>query len=182
VESDFGAIPPASRNQRKPTGPETPARHAARSLGQPCATAAQNSWRFSRRESGGRPGDHSGFRPDRFERRFLWLIATPLKLVLRQPIESAQYCSDAYLKLLKDHGFTASMSGKGNCYDNAMVEAVFKTIKAELIWRAIWRTRDQAKAAIARYIDGFYNPIRRHSALGYKSPIQFESHALKHAA
>ncbi len=74
------------------------------------------------------------------------------------------------------------MSGKGNCYDNSMVEAVFKTIKAELIWRTVWRTRDQAEGAIARYIDGFYNPKRRHSALGYKSPIQFESHALKGAA
>jgi transposase InsO family protein len=109
-------------------------------------------------------------------------VRRPSQNLLHHSDRGSQYCSDAYLKLLNDHGFTASMSGKGNCYDNSMVEAVFKTIKAELIWRAIWRTRDQAKAAIARYIDGFYNPKRRHSALGYKSPIQFESQALNQAA
>ena len=67
------------------------------------------------------------------------------------------------------------MSGKGNCYDNAMVETVFKTIKSELIWRATYETRSQANIALGRYIDGFYNPCRRHSALGYKSPITFEA-------
>ena len=66
------------------------------------------------------------------------------------------------------------MSGKGNCYDNAMVETVFKTIKSELIWRTSWSTRLQAEKAIGRYIDGFYNPRRRHSALGYRSPVAFE--------
>lgn len=66
------------------------------------------------------------------------------------------------------------MSGKGNCYDNAMVETFFKTLKSELIWRTIYQTRDQAEIAIARYIDGFYNPVRRHSALDYLSPAQFE--------
>lgn len=109
-------------------------------------------------------------------------VRRPSHSLLHHSDRGSQYCSGAYLKLLKDHGFTASMSGKGNCYDNSMVETVFKTIKAELIWRSIWRTRDQAHAAIARYIHGFYNPRRRHSALGYKSPIQFESHALQQAA
>ena len=59
------------------------------------------------------------------------------------------------------------MSGKGNCYDNAVVETFFKTIKSELIWPVSWQTRSQAENAVARYIDGFYNPIRRHSTLGY---------------
>ena len=68
-----------------------------------------------------------------------------------------------------------SMSGKGNCYDNAMVETVFKTIKSELVWRYSWQSRFEAECAIARYIDGFYNPIRRHSALVYQSPINFEA-------
>ncbi|OYR11709.1 integrase core domain protein [Brucella thiophenivorans] len=67
-----------------------------------------------------------------------------------------------------------SMSGKGNCYDNAMMETVFKTIKSELIWRTVFQNRNDATKAIGEYIDGFYNPVRRHSALGYKSPIQFE--------
>ena len=87
----------------------------------------------------------------------------------------SQYCSDDYRRLLQSHGITASMSGKGNCYDNAMVETVFKTIKSELIWRAGYATRSQAELALGRYIDGFYNPRRRHSALGCKSPIAFEA-------
>ena len=91
----------------------------------------------------------------------------------------SQYCSDAYRKLLETFGFTASMSEKGNCYDNAMVETVFITLKSELIWRTVFKTRSQAENAIGQYIDAFYNPRRRHSALGYKSPIQFESEALK---
>ena len=66
--------------------------------------------------------------------------------------------------MLDRHGFIPSMSGKGNCYDNAMVETVFKTIKTELIWRTSSQSRGQAENAIARYIDGFYNPVRRHSA------------------
>ena len=87
----------------------------------------------------------------------------------------SQYCSDDYQRLLKAHGMIASMSGKGNCYDNAMVETVFKTIKSEMVWRTSFQTRRQAEMAIGRYIDGFYNPTRRHSALGYKSPITFEA-------
>ena len=87
----------------------------------------------------------------------------------------SQYCSDDYRRLLQSQGFIASMSGKGNCYDNAMVEAVFKTIKSQLIWRASYETRCQANLALGRYIDGFYNPYRRHSALSYKSPITFEA-------
>ena len=69
------------------------------------------------------------------------------------------------------------MSGKGNCYDNAMVETVFKTLKAELIWRTIFLSRSAAEIAIRRCIDGFYNPVRRHSALGYKNPCDFEAAA-----
>ena len=87
----------------------------------------------------------------------------------------SQYCSDDYRRLLQSQNFVASMSGKGNCYDNAMVEAVFKTVKSELIWRASYETRSQANLALGRYIDGYYNPCRRHSALGYKTPITFEA-------
>jgi transposase InsO family protein len=66
------------------------------------------------------------------------------------------------------------MSGKGNCYDNAVVETFFKTIKAELVWRRPRETRRQAETTIFQYINGFYNPCRRHSALGGKSPLAFE--------
>ena len=67
-----------------------------------------------------------------------------------------------------------SMSGRGNCYDNAMMETVFKTLKSELVWRTIFTSRQRAKIAIGRYIDGFYNPVRRHSSFGFQSPCVFE--------
>ena len=94
--------------------------------------------------------------------------------MLRRPVESTQYCSIDYQAVLRKHDLLISMSGKGNCYDNAVVETFFKTIKSELIWPVAWQTRCQAENAVARYIDGFYNPIRRHSTLGYQSPVQFE--------
>lgn len=72
-------------------------------------------------------------------------------------------------------GRLLSMSGKGNCYDNAMVETVSKTLKTDMVWRTIFMSRHQAETAIGLYIDGFYNPVRRHSALGYQSPCAFEA-------
>ncbi|WP_188664855.1 IS3 family transposase, partial [Terasakiella brassicae] len=85
-----------------------------------------------------------------------------------------QYCSHDYQKLLRKHGFKASMSGKGNCYDNAAVETFFKSLKAEFIWRMKLETREQAEKVLFRYINRFYNPKRRHSYLGNISPMQFE--------
>ena len=116
-------------------------------------------------------------------KRGLAMDALRRAIVLRQPPaglihhsdRGSQYCSADYRRLLRDHGFVASMSGRGNCYDNAMVETVFKTIKSELVWRTAFATRDQASKAIGRYIEGFYNPRRRHSSLGYVSPAKFEA-------
>jgi hypothetical protein len=71
------------------------------------------------------------------------------------------------------------MSGKGNCYDTAAVETFFKTIKAELIWRDTRDTRRHAGMAIFEYINGFYNPRHRHSALGWESPVAFERKVAK---
>ena len=102
-------------------------------------------------------------------------VRTPTAGLIHHSDRGSQYCSDDYLRLLKDQGMIPSMSGKGNCYDNAMVETVFKTIKSELVWRTSFQSRRQAEIAIGQYIDGFYNPRRRHSALGYKSPIAFEA-------
>ena len=102
-------------------------------------------------------------------------VRTPAAGLIHHSDRGSQYCSDDYLRLLKDQGMIPSMSGKGNCYDNAMVETVFETIKSELVWRTSFQSRRQAKIAIGQYIDGFYNPRRRHSALGYKSPIAFEA-------
>ena len=115
----------------------------------------------------------------------LAIRALDMAVALRQPPKDcihhtdrdSQYCSNAYQKRLKKHGFKVSMSGKGNCYDNSMVETFFKSIKAELIWRNRWDTRCQAEGAIFQYINGFYNPRRRHSSLGGKSPLAFERKA-----
>jgi putative transposase len=102
-------------------------------------------------------------------------IRGPEPGLIQHTDRGSQYASYDYRKLLKAHNILPSMSGKGNCYDNAMVETVFKTIKSELIWRTVFQTRNEAIRAIGDYIDGFYNPTRKHSALGYKSPIQFEA-------
>jgi putative transposase len=112
----------------------------------------------------------------------LTLAALRRALVVRRPgggllhhsDRGSQYCSVEYQAELRRHGILISMSGKGNCYDNSMVEAFFKTLKSELVWRTMFQTRAEASEALARYIDGFYNPVRRHSALGFVSPAQFE--------
>ena len=78
---------------------------------------------------------------------------------------------------MRQNGFTMSMSETGNCHDNATVETFFKTIKADLLWQRSWKTRQNAEMAILDYINGFYNPRRRHSALRWKSPLAFETEA-----
>jgi transposase InsO family protein len=104
-------------------------------------------------------------------------IRRPSPGLIHHSDRGSQYCSDDSQKILQRNGMKISMSGKGNCYDNAMVEAFFKTLKSELIWRTVFLSRRQAECAIGTFIDGFYNPIRRHSALGYKSPVLFEATA-----
>ena len=89
----------------------------------------------------------------------------------------SQYCSHEYQKILREHGLQSSMSGQGKCYGNTAVETFFKTIKAELVWRSMWETRRCAETGIFQYIDGFYNPRRRHSALIGRSPMAFERQA-----
>ena len=118
-------------------------------------------------------------------KRDLAIRALDMAVAVRQPPKGcihhtdrgSQYCSNEYQKLLSRHGFKVSMSGNGNCCDNSMVETFFKSIKAELIWRNRWETRRQAEGAIFQYINGFYNPRRRHSSLGGKSLLAFERKA-----
>lgn len=86
----------------------------------------------------------------------------------------SQYASDEFQKLLREHGVQCSMSGKGNCYDNAVAESFFGTLKKELVYFEDYKTRDEAKRSIFEYIEIFYNRKRRHSSLGYKSPVEFE--------
>ena len=85
-----------------------------------------------------------------------------------------QYASDDYQKVLKARGITCSMSRRANCWDNAVAESFFGTLKTELIYRKPWLTRESARDAIGEYIEVFYNRIRRHSTIGYVSPAKFE--------
>lgn len=85
-----------------------------------------------------------------------------------------QYASYAYQALLRRYGITPSMSRSGNCYDNAYMESFFGTLKRELVYGERYRTREEARLSIFEYVEVFYNRIRRHSALGYRSPEQHE--------
>jgi len=85
-----------------------------------------------------------------------------------------QYASADYRKVMQSTGFRASMSRKADCYDNAPMESFFHTLKTELIHHRLYATRAEAKRDIFAYIEGFYNRTRRHSAIGYISPIEME--------
>ena len=95
--------------------------------------------------------------------------------MLRRPFESAQYASRDYQELLAQHGLRGSMSRRGDCWDNAVAESFFATLKLELGYQSHWPTRTQARSEIFEYIELFYNRQRRHSSLGYQSPAAFEA-------
>lgn len=86
----------------------------------------------------------------------------------------SQYCSKSHRKIIKQHAIKQSMSRKGNCWDNAVAESFFHTLKTELIYHEKFETRAQAKQAIFEYIEVFYNRKRRHSNNDYLSPVEFE--------
>jgi putative transposase len=86
----------------------------------------------------------------------------------------SQYASEHYQRLLSKHGIECSMSGVGQCWDNAPMESFFATLKKELVHDEDYQTRTQARASIFEYIETFYNPKRLHSALGYVSPADYE--------
>ena len=86
----------------------------------------------------------------------------------------SQYTSSDYRAELAAHGMIASMSGKGDCYDNAVAESFFSTLEFELLMKSDWHTREDARRAIFRYIETWYNRKRRHSTLGYISPVEYE--------
>ena len=86
----------------------------------------------------------------------------------------SQYASDDFQALLKQHSISCSMSGKGSCYDNVVVESFFASLKRERTRRRKYRTRDQARADVFDYIERFYNRQRRHGYVGNISPVEFE--------
>ena len=94
----------------------------------------------------------------------------------------SQYCSKVYQKLIQSYQLQASMSGKGNCYDNAACESFFHTLKVEYVYQHYFATIEQARTMIFWFIEVYYNRKRKHSTIGYKSPVNFELANLKSAA
>jgi transposase InsO family protein len=88
--------------------------------------------------------------------------------------QGIQYASQSFRKILRDNGFIQSMSRKGNCYDNAITETFFHTLKTELINRTKYKTSEEARRSIFEYIEIFYNRRRLHSAIGYHTPVEYD--------
>jgi putative transposase len=106
----------------------------------------------------------------------IWRRGKPDAL-LHHSDQGSQYTSEQFQRLMADNGVTCSMSRSGNVWDNAAMESFFSSLKTERIGKKIYRTKTQAKADVFDYIECFYNPTRRHSTLGYLSPIDFEREA-----
>jgi putative transposase len=112
------------------------------------------------------------------------LVETALRMALarRRPgagllhhtDRGSQYTSRAYCQVLEQVEITMSMSGKGNCYDNAMTESFFGSVKDECVHRTVYRSHEEARQSLFEYLEIFYNRQRRHSSLGYLSPLAFE--------
>jgi len=101
----------------------------------------------------------------------------PTAGLLHHSDRGSQYAATSYQQVLAAHGVTASMSRKGNCWDNACIESFFGTLKRELVYHRHYATRDEAKQDIFEYIEVFYNRKRRHSTLSYDSPAEYEARA-----
>ena len=106
----------------------------------------------------------------------IWRRGKP-EALLHHSDRGSQYTSEQFQRLLTDHGITCSMSRAGNVWDNAVMESFFSSLKTERTARRTYRTRDQARADVFDYVERFYNPRRRHSTLGYLSPVEFEMQA-----
>lgn len=99
----------------------------------------------------------------------------PPKGLLHHSDRGSQYASNDYQQLLKNNKICCSMSRKGNCYDNAVMESFFATLKQELVYHRLYQNRKEAKQDIFEYIEVWYNRKRMHSTLGYMSPHEFEN-------
>ncbi len=106
----------------------------------------------------------------------IWRRGRPDAL-LHHSDQGRQYTSEQFQRLMVDNGVTCSMSRSGNVWDNAAMESFFSSLKTERIARKTYRSRNQARADVFDYIERFYNPTRRHSTLGYLSPMDFEKQA-----
>jgi len=99
--------------------------------------------------------------------------------LLHHSDRGAQYTSDDFRDLLDKHGIQCSMSARGNCYDNAVVESFFSLLKRERVRRNKYQTRDEARADVFDYIERFYNRQRRHGYLGNLSPVEYEKRTMR---
>ena len=107
----------------------------------------------------------------------IWRRGKPDAL-LHHSDQGSQYTSEQFQRLMANNGVTCSMSRSGNVWDNAAMESFFSSLKTERVARKVYRTRNHAKAEVFDYIERFYNPTRRHSTLGYLSPMDFEKQAV----
>jgi putative transposase len=130
---------------------------------------------FSRRVIGWSMSDH--LRGEGVARALAMALARrrPAKGLLHHSDRGLQYACELYRGVLEKHCITRSMSRPGNCYDNAVVESFFGTLKSELVHRTRYRTRAQAQSNVFEWIECWYNRRRRHSSLGYLSPEVFEA-------
>ncbi len=106
----------------------------------------------------------------------IWRRGKPDAL-LHHSDQGSQYTSEQFQRLMIDNGVTCLMSRSGNVWDDAAMESFFSSLKTDRIARKAYRTRNQARAHVFDYIERFYNPTRRHSTLGYLSPMDFEKKA-----
>ncbi|MGH8513364.1 MAG: IS3 family transposase [Gammaproteobacteria bacterium] len=106
----------------------------------------------------------------------IWRRGKPDAL-LHHSDRGSQYTSEQFQRLMADNGIDCSMSRSGNVWDNAAMESFFSSLKTERTARKLYRTRDEARADVFDYIERFYNPKRRHSTIGYLSPMEFEQKA-----
>ncbi len=102
----------------------------------------------------------------------------PAKGLIHHSDRGSQYAGNDFKALLAQHGFVGSMSGKGDCWDNAVAESFFHTLKVELIHRTKFVTREEAKRKVFEYVEMYYNRKRAHSTLGFLSPFAFEKQTL----
>ena len=103
----------------------------------------------------------------------IWRRGRPREL-LHHSDRGSQYTSEAFQRLMAEHAMMCSLSRSGNVWDNAVMESFFSSLKVERVAAKVYRTRDQARADVFDYIERFYNPRRRHSTIGYLSPMGFE--------
>jgi putative transposase len=103
----------------------------------------------------------------------VWRRGRPVEL-LHHSDQGSQYTSEHFQQLLREQGITCSMSRSGEVWDNSAMESFFSSLKTERVGRKVYRSREQARSDVFDYIERFYNPTRRHSTLGYVSPVQFE--------